>query len=948
MSTAEGGAIEFRLLGPVEAIRDGTPLPLGGRRQRALLALLLLQSGRAVSADRLAEELWHGRPPPGAAATLRAYVSKLRTALGDEAPISSSAAGYALEVPSEWVDARRFERLADEGREAWARGAARRAAERLRAALDLWQGRPFAGLEEESALQLEAQRLEELRLLALEDRIEADLTLGAAEDLVDELEMLAREHPYRERLWRQLMLALYRAERQADALAAYREARRMLDEELGLEPSEELKDLEVAILRHEVPPARPPEERHNLPTPPTSFVGRESELAEVERLLGAARLLTLTGVGGAGKTRLAVEAAHRARLGFPDGAFFVDLAPLADPELAAQQVAAALEVREHPEKPLDRQLADVFRDGELLLVLDNCEHVREPVAELVHGLLTGCPRLRVLATSREPLGVPGEVDYPVPPLSLPPADADAEELRASEAVLLLLARSRESRPALGDDARILASAGRICRDLDGLPLAIELAAARVKALSLDEIAARLADRFRFLVSWRRLAAARHRTLREAMDWSYELLPDAERELLSRLSVFAGGFDVATAAAVCLDGDESAAVDLIGHLVETSLVIAEEEAGQTRYRLLETVRQYAAERLEEQNETADARHRHTAYFVEHADRLRPLSAESFGRFIEQVGRDADNFRSALTAVRDACDTRSLHRVGNALWRYWWVRGELREGLGWLRSALESGSDVEASVRATVLEGAAGLSWAIGDFASAREYADAALPTFELLGDPRGRSAILIVLGHVAYGEKDWPLAEDLYERARRAGEEVGPPLDPRAFVAVALHNLASTALCQGQVDRAVMRYEEALALYRESDDRYGIALCEVFLAFAALDGGDDTQAVTYLRRALPVFRAMGFRQYSIHCVEGTAVVAQRRGDHELAVRLLSAAGGLRERIGRTHQHVELERCERVLDLARSELDADTFESAREEGRALSEEQMLDRAQALLDA
>ena len=293
--------IEFRVLGPVEAVRDGDAVALGGPRQRVLLALLLVGAPRPVPLDRLADELWHGEPPDGAPTTLRAYVSKLRAVLGADAAITSSTAGYALDVGGNAVDANRFERLAREGHEALERGATRRAATRLAQALELWRGHPFAGLNDEGALRLEAQRLEDLRLSAFEDRIEADLSLGQDAQLIDELERLVGEFPYRERLWRQLMLAMYRAERQADALAAYRRARAVLDEELGLEPGEELQRLEQAILRHEVPPARPPEERHNLPAAVSSFVGRERELAEVDRLLRTCRLLTLSGVVASGR-----------------------------------------------------------------------------------------------------------------------------------------------------------------------------------------------------------------------------------------------------------------------------------------------------------------------------------------------------------------------------------------------------------------------------------------------------------------------------------------------------------------------------------------------------------------------------------------------------------------------------------------------------------------------
>lgn len=601
-------AIEFRLLGPAEAVRSGSVLPLGGPRQRALLALLLLEAGRPVAADRLVEELWQGRPPAGAATTLRSYVSRLRTVLDADAPLIATAAGYALEVAPETIDSHRFERLTKEGQEALAHRRARRAAGALREALQLWRGPAFDGLADDGALRVEAERLDRLRLNALELRIEADLALGASIELVEEIEGLVREHPYRERLWRQLMLALYRAERQMDALAAYGRARALLDD-LGLEPSGELRGLERSILLHEVPPTQVMGQRHNLPALLTTFVGRETELADVDRLLEEARLVTLTGVGGTGKTRLALEAAARAVADCPDGVFLIDFSGLADPAFVTTQVAGVLGVGEHMDASLVDRLSAHLHDADVLLVLDNCEHVRGPCGELVHALLAACPRIRVLATSREPLGVPGEIDYHVPPLALPRADAPVDELRSCDAVRLFLARAHESRPRLADDGEVLSIAGRICRDLDGLPLAIELAAARAKALSLEEIASRLADRLRFLVSWRRLATARHRTLREAMDWSYELLSEEERIVLARLSVFADGFTLSAVAGVCVDGDDARAVDLVARLVDASLVVTDERDGEMRYRLLDTVRQYAAERLAASGEAVVVQGRH---------------------------------------------------------------------------------------------------------------------------------------------------------------------------------------------------------------------------------------------------------------------------------------------------------------------------------------------------
>jgi DNA-binding SARP family transcriptional activator len=372
--------LEFRILGPVQAVRGGRELELGGPRRRAVLALLLVAAGRMVPAARLAEEVWRGCPPPGAAGTLRSYVSRLRTLLAPDAVLTGRGGGYAIAVDPEQLDASRFERLVGAGRAALERGEAAVAANRFREGLGLWRGRALADVADVESLALEGARLEELRLVALEGRIEADIELGLAAEVTGELESLVAEHRVRERLWRLLVLSLYRSERQADALAAYRRARAMLAEELGIEPGEELRRLEQAVLRQEVPAAAPRQQRPNLPLQLTSFVGREGELAALAGLVGGARLVTLTGAGGTGKTRLALQFAAGAVERFRDGAWMAGLAGVADPALVAPLVMEALGVRQTGEVPVIEALRYRLRLAELLLVLDNCEHLLDAAA----------------------------------------------------------------------------------------------------------------------------------------------------------------------------------------------------------------------------------------------------------------------------------------------------------------------------------------------------------------------------------------------------------------------------------------------------------------------------------------------------------------------------------------------------------------------------------------
>jgi predicted ATPase/DNA-binding SARP family transcriptional activator len=644
--------------------------------------MLALDAGSIVPSDRLVDELWRSQPPPGAGKTLRSYISRLRLLLRPDATLIARGDGYVLELERAGVDAAQFEGLTEEGLAALRRGDVRLAAERFGDALALWRGHAFADVIDVETLALESRRLEELRLVALEGRIEAQLELGLHAELVGELEGLVAEHPLRERFWRYLVLALYRCERQADALAAYRRARDLLAEELGLEPGDELQRLEQAVLRHEVPPIPRHVQPHNLPAPLTSFVGRESEIAELKRLLLEARLLTLTGVGGVGKTRLALELATCVVEEFPGSVWLVDLSGVVSAALIPQHIAQVLGLRESSDLPLVELLRNHLRKTEILLLLDNCEHLLPFCAELVETLLRDSPTLRILATSREALGVAGELEYPLVPLAVPSAAADPEETTDTPAVRLFLERSSATHNVAATPTGI-ATVARICRELDGIPLAIELAAARTRTLSVDEIAAHLDDRFGFLKYWRRVAVPRHQTLKATMDWSYELLSEAEREALRRLSVFAGGFTLRAAAAVCVGGDEAKAVDLVGRLVERSLVVADTREGETRYRLLETVRQYASERLAEAGEADETRRAHAVTFVRVAIEGSLGGEDGLSR----LAVEHDNVLAALEWSLSAGD-QSGPELACAYGRFWLWRGQFQEARPWLERALSA--------------------------------------------------------------------------------------------------------------------------------------------------------------------------------------------------------------------------------------------------------------------
>jgi predicted ATPase/DNA-binding SARP family transcriptional activator len=911
-------AFELRLLGPVQLIKAGYEVALGGPKQRAVLALLLVEAGRTVSAGRLAEDVWRGCPPPGAAKTLRSYVSRLRTTLAPEAALVTRGGGYAITVQPDQVDAGLFERLAARGQGALDRGDIATAATRFREALSLWHGRALADVCDVEPLALEAARLEDLRLTVLEGRIEADVQSGRHAEVIGELERLVAEYPVRERLWRLLVLALYRGERQADALTAYQRARTMLAAELGLEPGEELRRLEQAVLRQEVTAVQPL--RHNLPAPLTSFLGREGDLARLESLLGQARLVTLTGPGGAGKTRLAVETGEQMLGRFPDGVWLANLAGIRSPGLVPVQVMEALGVRQEAGVPVLEALRFRLRTADLLLVLDNCEHLLDACTELTGALLRASPGLRVLATSREQLGVPGEVAYTVRPLAVPPESADERDVAEASAVRLFLDRASAARGGSTAGVAPVAVAGRICRALDGLPLAIELAAARMGTLSAAEIEAYLVDRFAFLAYRRQAADPRHQALRAAMDWSYDLLSPQERRVLSELSVFAGSFGLGQLTEVCSAGNQAVALEAVDRLADKSLVSAEPAEEGTRYRLLETVRQYAADRLAETSGAEAARHRHALAFLGLAERESRVAV---------LSRDHDNFRAALEWSLPAGD-QAGPRLALALEDFWLARGLLAEGRDWLErtlaqpvhdqclragllrllgtvlydagdltraeAALREGLEVAAAAGAPALH--ARIRVLIADIrnlqgggaAEALEECEAAIGALESEGDLSGLADAWLVVGRLRYDRAEWPADEEALERALAYARQSGHhriQVQAGNWLAASLAELpipADTAVARvGQLLQAASGEPWAEAymltslspLYayvgRFTDARAALARSRsIFAGFGAnlalgywaipaglveLAAGDAAAAERYLRQGYEALRAM---------------------------------------------------------------------------------------------
>ncbi|GAA2453466.1 hypothetical protein GCM10010388_49220 [Streptomyces mauvecolor] len=693
--------MRYRILGNTQVHHlDGSPVALGGARLRALLTVLALRPGRAAPVGVLVGEVWGDEPPADAPAALQALVGRLRRVLGHDAVFSADGGGYGLAAESDAVDLHRFERLTADGARALEEGDPAKAVTLLDDAIALWAGPALADLPDPGAL---ASRAEARRLDARRLRLAAALALGRAGETLAELAALCASHPLDEPLHVLRIRALRAAGRPAEALAAYEGVRTTLAEELGADPGPELRAIHAELLNPAAAPApaavpAAAAVHGNLRARLTSFVGREAELADIRGDLESARLVTLLGPGGAGKTRLSQEAAEGAAACWPDGVWLAELAPVDDPAGVPAAVLTAVGARKtvlhsagaeelraadrHADDPLVR-LAEHCGPRRMLLLLDNCEHVIGAAAELAEYLLARCPHLVVLATSREPLGVPGELVRPVEPLPAP------------FALRLLAERGAAARPGfrVEDDPD---AAAEICRRLDGLPLAIELAAARLRMLTPRQIADRLDDRFRLLTSGSRTVLPRQQTLRAVVDWSWDLLEAPERAVLGRLAVFAGGCDLAAAEAVCAEGDGLDAPDVpavLGSLVDKSLVVAApDDTGEMRYRLLETVAEYATERLEAAGDRGAAERRHLTYYREFARRTDVgLRGPGQRGAIDAFEREYENLRTALrrsVALRD--EEEALCLVHALLW-YWQMRDLRAESRHWAQEAAALGPD-----------------------------------------------------------------------------------------------------------------------------------------------------------------------------------------------------------------------------------------------------------------
>jgi predicted ATPase/class 3 adenylate cyclase len=725
---------------------------------------------------------------------------------------------------------------------------------------------------------------------------------------------------------------------------------------------------------------------NNLPRQLTSFIGREKEMTEVKRLLSTASLVTLTGSGGAGKTRLALQVAAEVVEGFPDGVWLAELAPLVDPTLVSKTVASALKVPERPGRDITETLVDALRHKTLLLVLDNCEHLLPACGDLAQGLLRSCSHVRILATSREGLGIPGETLWRVPSLSVPVDIVRLprpEELVLYDAVRLFVDRAMATSSGFAISNENARAVAQVCQRLDGIPLAIELAAARVKVLAVDQITARLDDRFRLLTGGSRTVLPRQQTLRAAVDWSYLLLAEPERVLLRRLSVFAGGWSLDAAEVVCAGGvvDATAILDLLGSLVDKSLVLVETHRGEARYRFLETIRQYGWDRLVESKEDVDLRNRHRDWYLDFAESAEPkLRGLEQVAWLERLEIEHDNLRAALEWSKvDAAGGDASLRLTAALHQFWHMRGYLAEGRDWLEAALVASENPSASLRARAFCGAGLLAWRQGDLKRAEALLQDSLALFQQLGDRWGTAYVLHHLAHVMEGRGEYGQATGLFEKSLALFKKVddnwgvGWSLyclgstrfdhgDDQATamleeslsicrevgnqwtLAYALHALGVVAEKHGDYERAIALLDESMVIVRQVGDQYHLPGLQYRLGRVALHLGDNERAVALFRKSLVLRRETGDKPGLAQCLEGLAYVACARGRHGQATRLFGAADALRETYAVRRLPVDEAEHESRVAFARAGLIETAFVATRAEGRTMTLEQAIEYALA----
>jgi predicted ATPase/DNA-binding SARP family transcriptional activator len=855
---------QFRLWKDQEEL---TPLLTHLGKPKTLLKIFITHPGRIFAPDELIEWLWPDLSPATGASNLRKRISELRQAFepglthgAKSAYFLTRTGGYCFNNQIAYTaDTHEFLERWESGQRTERAGHLSQALQEYETAAALIQGDFLAEDRQASWASALASEWEERHLMLYAHLASAYTRLGQYDRALDFCEKGLKTRPWREDLFRWKMLARYHAGEHDQALQTYQEYLRALQEHLGAEPSSEMTALHQHIVNRDLPaPTRAIP--HNLPVALTSFVGRQRELAQVKKALTQTRLLTLTGPGGCGKTRLALETAAQILQEFPDGVWLVETATVTDPALVPQVVSSALRLREKPGAPLTTHLAEFLRSKTLLLILDNCEHLVKACAHLAETLLQSAPHLRILATSREGLALSAETLWPVPPLSVPETLSSLPsltQLQEYEGIRLFVERARSTNIHLEFAEQSVPALVQICTQLDGIPLAIELAAARVRVLSLQQIADRLGDRFRLLTGGSRTALPRQQTLQAAMDWSWDLLTESEKILLRRLSVFRGGFTAEAAPRFCADAETKPhPCACLSHLVDKSLVVTETQKPRTRYRLLETVRQYGQAKLNESGESQSIRDRHLEFFLKLAEVTEPeLHSPQQTQWLDRLEEEHDNFRAALEWALSQTPHEMGLRLAGALGRFWEMRNFLSEGRHWLAQALIRCEQVSTGARAKALAGAGGLAWRQGDFKHAILCHEEAVKAWREVGDKQGLAISINSLGLVAHTQGEYKKALTLFEESLALRREI----NDQWGIAASLQNLGLVAYARGDYSHARSLYEESLAIRKEVGDRRGVAALYHNLGEIARLQQEHARARSLLEESLAISRELGDRQ-----------------------------------------------------------------------------------------
>jgi len=897
------------------------------RKARSLIKLLCLAANHQLHREAVLDLLWPELEREVASNNLRSTLYAARRALE---PDRGAGTGLFLQLRRDvlvldgaegvWIDVDAFEAAAVVARR-------RQDLATCEAALDLYTGDLLPEDRYEDWAAIPRVVLKETYLGLLVTLAQLHESQGEHHPAITALERVVAADPTHEDAHVGLMRLHAMMRRHGQALRQYARLSEALDRELDVEPSAPSRQLHAEIVSGRFPApgdsthspkvtgemaaSGSPSRWHNLPTPLTRFIGRRHQVAEIGRLLQSTRLLTLVGPGGSGKSRLALELAWKLVEEYRDGVWLVELASLTDQVLVPRAVATAVGIREQPRRAVLEVLAEALRSRSVLLVLDNCEHLVDACAVLVDTLLAACPQLRVLTTSREALGVSGEVIWRVPPLSLPAiptalprSSADAlEHLAENEAVALFVDRVRWVQPGFVLTDENAPAVIQICHRLDGMPLAMELAAARVSVLAPNQLAARLDDTLRLLSGGIRNAPSRQQTLRATLDWSYDLLDTGERALLRRLAVFVGSWPLESAETICAgpvigvvakDDNSIVGIDVLtvfAHLVDKSLVQVEEDMGEgsglpsVRYRLLETVRQYASEQLAASGESTWMRERHAAFYLALAEEAEPeLTGPDQAIWLGRLAREHDNLRVALVWLIEHGDVVRAARLCAALWRFWDIRGHLVEGERWLADVLVRGhaDGIPSHLRARLLQGDGILAWNRGNLRRSEHSSREALTLFQECGDRRRTASTLHNLGIVAELQGEYEEATHRYEASLRLREEIGDSLG----AATTMHNLGNLAREQGDLDRASALYHRSLALHREIGNKRGTALALTSLAVVALDEGRYTVSAMLSSESLELYQTLGDKTLRGIALNNLGYAVMNRGDHQRAIALQS--------------------------------------------------------------